>query len=106
MEKFEPGDIAICIFTGKFSNSLTIGDIPPLTINNEYIVFGVENCLTCGIQAIDVGIKNPFANGTRCYCGVHYTDDSVWWCDARRFKKKPVDLDEEIIVEEEKELAI
>jgi hypothetical protein len=82
MEKFEIGDIVICIKAGNLGRN---GTPPPLREGNEYIVSGIKKC-KCGVIKLDVGLVNN-AGGPRCQCG-HLDVGDIWWCYSGRFKKK------------------
>ena len=93
METFKKGDIVICKLVGGIYPRQTV--CPPLSLNAEYIVKGVNLC-PCGELYIDVGIFDKQHN---CICGRVTLNETVWWCSVKRFVKKDMRSYEEQLEE-------
>ena len=87
MEKWNIGDIAICVKTGDIGGDPDHNN-PPLRKNSEYIVGKIHTC-ECGEQSFDVGLSTSIGKGTYCSCGAMMSPKTgIWWCSAKRFVKK------------------
>lgn len=85
MDKWEVGDIAICIKVGSIVSGP--GNPPVLRLYGEYIVNAVNVC-SCGNVSLDVGLPSG-GKQTRCFkCDNHYLGNEAHWCSSVRFVKK------------------
>ena len=95
METFKKGDIVICKVVGGLVARQKV--CPPLSLNAEYVVGGVNTC-PCGEQFIDVGLS--FSDDSfNCICGRKTFNETIWWCNAKRFVKKDIRSYEEQLEE-------
>jgi len=87
--KWEVGDVALCVKVGNLTDSPDAGMPPPLRLNAEYVVNGVNICGDCGTIKLDVGLNSPGNEGTRCNCGAKTKPGTgIHWANAIRFVKK------------------
>lgn len=101
MENWKPGDIAICINTGRISSlNNPKSKLPALRLHAEYLVNKVTTC-ECGNVTLDVGLSlSPGSKGTGCQCGATKSPfTGIHWASAVRFKKKDTRKLEEQIAE-------
>lgn len=86
---WKPGDIAICVNTGRLDTNSDKGVLPSLRLKAEYIVNKVHLC-ECGSVSLDVGLGLGISSkGVECNCGALSSPKTgIWWCNAIRFVKK------------------
>lgn len=84
-DKWEVGDIAICIKVGSIIPGYRKN--PSLRLYGEYLVNAINVC-SCGNVSLDVGLPSE-GKHTRCSkCDNHYLGNGAHWCASARFVKK------------------
>jgi hypothetical protein len=86
MEKWEIGDIGICIKVGDLDPGVP-GHPPLLRLYGEYIVNDIHVC-KCGAVSLDMGLVSQFNTNSVCICGGGIPDITIHWCNSVRFVKK------------------
>jgi hypothetical protein len=86
MEKWEKGDVGICIKVGDLDASVP-GHPPLLRLYGEYVVNDIHVC-NCGSVSLDMGLVSQYNSYSICVCGSQIPDTSIHWCNSVRFVKK------------------
>jgi hypothetical protein len=86
MEKWEIGDVGICIKVGDLDASVP-GHPPLLRLYSEYVVNDIHVC-SCGAISLDMGLVSAHKTYTICLCGSQIPDVTIHWCNPIRFVKK------------------
>jgi len=97
---WKPGDIGICINTGKLPHQKNGTNLPPLRLKAEYLVQNVSNC-GCGLIVLDVGFGLTDGKGVNCSCGATTSPATgIRWIAAERLVKKQTKSEIESQIEE------
>lgn len=105
MTQFKIGDRVKCIKVDDFHPNPNPGNLPPLVLHREYIVYDINIC-SCGSVALDVGIGKLKVVRTHCYmCADLTPPSSIHWCAAKRFikvqeKKEYIAVESSVEIEE------